>query len=146
MVTSVASRTIALPVETCFDRLTALRNHERLIPLTRIDAPDRRPEVGDVVVATTAGLIKDTMELVRYERPGSDGVGRAAWVKLGPALHGEAEIVVTRLSEHTCRVDWLERDIRFPWLPQSTGPLTASLGVMARLALARFVRLLRAAD
>lgn len=145
MVTSVASRTIALPAEVCFDRLTALRNHERLIPLTRIDAPDRRPEVGDVVVATTAGLIKDTMELVRYERPGSDGVGRAAWIKLGPALHGEAEIVVSRLREDSCRVDWLERDIRLPGLPLTTGPLTASLGVMTRLALARFERLLRRA-
>jgi hypothetical protein len=143
MVTSVASRTIALPVEVCFDRLTALRNHERLIPLTTIEAPDRRPVPGDVVVATTAGVIKDTMELVRYERPGPDGVGRAAWVKLGPALHGEAEIVVTHVDESTCRVDWLERDIHFPGLRLTTRPLTAALGVMTKLALARFDRLVR---
>lgn len=144
MVESVASRTIDLPAEVAFDRLTALRNHERLIPFTTVEAPARRPRVGDVVVATTAHLLEDTMELVRYEPPASDAVGRAAWTKRGPVLLGEAEIVVSRLSERACRVDWVERDIRFTGLPWTTRPLTALLGVMTRLALARFDRLVRA--
>ncbi|WP_420113674.1 hypothetical protein, partial [Pseudactinotalea sp.] len=140
----MTSRTIDLPAGVAFDRLTALRNHERLIPLTTIEAPARRPQVGDVVVATTAGLIIDTMELVRYEPPASHAVGRATWIKQGPALHGEAEILVTRLSEGACRVDWVERDIRIPGQPLTTRPLTAATGVMTRLALARFDRLVRA--
>lgn len=144
MVQSVTSRTIDLPAALCFDRLTALRNHERLIPLTTVDAPRRRPQVGDVVVATSAGLLKDTMELVRYERPTTDAVGRAAWIKRGPVLLGEAEIVVSRLSETACRVDWVERDIRIRGLPITTRPLTALINVMTHLALARFDRLVRA--
>lgn len=143
MVTSVASRTIDLPVQVCFDRLTALRNHERLIPLTTIAAPQRRPRVGDVVIATSALVLKDTMELVRYEPPASDAVGRAVWIKRGPVLLGEAEIIVSRLSETACRVDWIERDIRITGLPLTTHPLTALIGVMTRLALARFDRLVR---
>lgn len=144
MVTSTASRTIDLPASVCFDRLTALRNHERLIPLTTIDAPRRRPQVGDVAIATTAGLLKDTMELVRYERPASDAVGRATWIKRGPVLLGEAEILISRLSETACRVEWIERDIQFSGMPFTTRPLTALLGVMTRLALGRFERLVRA--
>lgn len=144
MVTSVARRTIDLPAALVFDRLTALRNHERLIPLTTIDAPMRRPRTGDVVVATTAAVLKDTMELVTYERPVADAVGRAVWVKCGPALLGEAEITVSRLSEHACEVTWSERNIRFPGLPLTVRPITALVGVMTRLALMRFDRLVRA--
>ena len=143
-VASVASRTIDLPVEVCFDRITALHNHERLIPFTTVEVPNRRPEVGDVVVATTAGLVRDTMELVRYQRPGKDGVGRAAWVKRGPVLLGEAEIVVSRLSADACRVDWVERGIHLAGMRWTTRPVTAALGIMTRLALARFDRLVRA--
>ncbi len=134
---------IALPAVVVFDRLTALRNHERLIPLTRIDAPDRRPAVGDITIATTALLLPDTMELVRYERAGRDTVGHATWVKRGPVLLGEAGIVVTPLAADACRVAWLERDIHIAGLPPrlTTRPLTALLGVMTRLALRRFVRL-----
>lgn len=141
MVTSVASRTIGLPAAVVFDRLTALRNHERLIPLTKVEAPGRRPEVGDVMVATTARLLRDTMELVRYEM--SHDVGRAVWVKQGPVLLGEAEIVVTSLGEQTCRVDWVERDVRIVGLPWTVRPITVLLGAMTRLALARFDRLVR---
>lgn len=134
---------IALPAAVVFDRLTALRNHERLIPLTTISTPDRRPAVGDITIATTAGLLPDTMELVRYQRPGRDAVGHAAWVKRGPVLLGEAEIAVTPVAEAACRVVWVERDIHVAGLPArlTCRPLTALLGVMTRRALRIFVRL-----
>jgi len=140
VVESRASCEIELPAAVVFDRLTALRNHERLIPLTRISTPDRRPAVGDVTVATSAGLLRDTMELVAYQRPGDDGVGAARWVKRGPVLLGEAEIVVTPVAAG-CRVDWIERDIVVRGLPFTRAPLTALIATMTRLALARFVRL-----
>lgn len=143
MVTSTASRTLDLPVAVAFDRLTALQNHERLIPLTAVEAPRRRPQVGDIVVATSAALLRDTMELVTYEPPVSNAVGRAVWVKRGPVLLGEAEIVISRLSDTACRADWIERDIRFVGLPWSAPPVTALIGVMTRAALARFDRLTR---
>jgi hypothetical protein len=84
------------------------------------------------------------MELVRYEPPVAGAVGRAMWIKRGPVLLGEAEIVVSRLSETACRVDWVERDIRLRGLGITTRPLTALIAVMTRFALARFDRLVRA--
>lgn len=143
MVESVARCEIALPAEVVFDRLTALRNHERLIPFTTIRTPDRRPAVGDLTIATTAGLLDDTMELVRYEPPGRDAVGQATWLKRGPILLGEAEILVTPRSPHSCAVAWVERDIHLAGLPRrlTTRPLTALLGVMTRRALRTFARL-----
>lgn len=142
-VESVASREVGLPAAVAFDRLTALRNHERLIPLTRVDAPARRPRPGDIVVATSARVLRDTMELTEYTRPGRDGVGRAWWVKRGPVLLGEAGIVVTALGEHRCRIDWVEREIHLAMLPPAltTRPLTWLIGLMTRLALGRFARL-----
>jgi hypothetical protein len=98
--------------------------------------------VGDVVVATTAGVLRDTMELVEYTRA-LDGVARARWVKRGPVLLGEADIVVTAMPGARCRVDWVERDIHLAGLPPSLTQawLTALLGVMTTIALHRFVRL-----
>lgn len=139
MVESRASREIGLPAAVVFDRITALKNHERLIPLTTISTPDRRPEVGDVTVATSAGFFRDTMELVAY-RPPADGVGLARWVKRGPVLLGEAEILVTPLGQG-CRVDWVERDIVVRGLPFTRRPLTSLIALMTRFALARFARL-----
>ena len=140
MVESRASREIGLPAAVVFDRLTALRNHERLIPLTTIEAPDRRPEVGDVAIATSAGFLRDTMELVAYRPPHNGGPGSARWVKRGPVLLGEAEIVVTPAAVG-CRVDWIERDIMVRGLPLTRRPLTSLIAVMTRVALARLVRL-----
>lgn len=139
MVESRATREIELPAAVVFDRITALRNHERLIPFTTIDTPDRRPAVGDVTVATSIGVLRDTMELVTYQAP-DGGPGLARWVKLGPVLLGEAEIVVTP-TPAGCRIDWIERDIRVRGLPITARPLTALIAVMTRFALATLARL-----
>lgn len=142
-VESVSTVELGLPAAVVFARLTALRNHERLIPLTRIDTPDRAPAIGDRVTATSAVVLVDTMELVELQPPHDAAAGRARWVKHGPVLLGEAEIVVTPLAEGHCRVAWVERDIRLAGLPTAltVRPLTALIGLMTRLALARFVRL-----
>ena len=124
---SVARRNLPLPVAVAFDRLTALRNHERLIPLTTISTPDRRPAVGDRHRRHVGMAARDTMELVGYEPPGDDGVGRARWVKRGPVLLGEAEIVVTAVAAG-CRVEWVERDIVEGGLPLTRAPLTGADG------------------
>ncbi|TDE94107.1 hypothetical protein EXU48_11720 [Occultella glacieicola] len=126
MPATVTSRVIGLDAVALFDRVTALANHERLIPLTRVHAPHRRPRVGDRVVATSAGVLRDVMLLTQYERPDGvadprsavAGVGRAVYRKLGPVLLGRAEIVVTALGPATARVDWTE-DVRLvdPWRP-----------------------------
>lgn len=140
---SVSSVEIALAASVVFDRVTALRNHERLIPLTTIDTPDRRPRVGDVTTATSVAVLVDTMELTHYEPPTATTPGRAVWTKLGPVLLGDAEIVVAPLAHDRCRVDWIERDIHVRGLPPSwtTALLTTAVGVMTRVALRRFIRL-----
>ncbi|WP_163543806.1 hypothetical protein [Occultella kanbiaonis] len=143
MPATVTSRVIGLDATALFDRVTALANHERLIPLTRICAPARRPRVGDRVVATSAWVLRDVMLLTHYERP--DGVadlgsavapvGRAIYRKTGPLLLGTAEIVVTALGPTTARVDWSE-DVRLvaPWRP-AEALVCPLLGLMTARAL-----------
>jgi anti-sigma factor RsiW len=147
MAESVSRAEIALPARRAFARTTALRNHERLIPLTRIDAPARQPRVGDVVTATSALLLRDVMEVADYEEPSGDspgdGAGRARWVKRGPVLLGEAEIVVTPVAPDRSLVEWFERDIHLSVGPPAltTSLLTALTGVMTSRALRLLVRL-----
>lgn len=143
MAQSVSRAEIALPARRAFARATALRNHERLIPLTRIEAPARVPRVGDVAVATSALLLRDVMKVADYDEPDGDRPGRARWVKQGPVLLGEAEIVVTALGPDRSLIEWFERDIHLSVGPPgaTTALLTALTGVMTTRALRRLVRL-----
>lgn len=147
MAQSVSRAEIALPARRAFARATALHNHERLIPLTRIEAPARVPRVGDVAVATSALLLRDVMKVADYDEPDGDAVGdrpgRARWVKQGPVLLGEAEIVVTALGPDRSLIEWFERDIHLSVGPPgaTTALLTALTGVMTTRALRRLVRL-----
>lgn len=144
MVVSVATRVFEVPAPRLFDRLTALRNHERLIPLTTVRAPERRPRIGDRAVATTAGLFRDEMVLIDYWRPSGATPGRARWRKMGPVLLGEAEITVTRLDGGRSLVRWYERDIHVRGLPERflAPVLTPILRLMTQNALRRLETLM----
>ncbi len=146
MVQSVARQVIDLPAERAFDRLTATKNHERLIPLTTIATPDRRPQVGDLTVAVSAGILVDRMVLTVLTPPTATAPGRARWVKLGPVLHGEAEVRVSALGPRRCVVEWVEEDIRLAALPDAltVRPFTAAVALMTRFALLRLARLVDA--
>ena len=138
-----ATRVFDMDAGSLFDRITALKNHERLIPFTRIEAPGRRPRVGDTVVATSLGVIRDVMLLTRYERPGARGgnhSGTAMYRKVGPLLLGTAEITVTPLPDHTARVDWTEEvHLAGPFPTELTSAVVGHfLTLMTGRALRRF--------
>ncbi|MHB1489767.1 MAG: hypothetical protein ACYCTH_04640, partial [Cellulomonas sp.] len=75
-----------------------VRRHEELIPLTRVDAPDRVTRPGDEIVARSAGVLVDRMVTTTVESAGEaatdPGWGRwATFTKLGPVLLGEAHLI-----------------------------------------------------
>ena len=57
----VRSAIITAPARDVWDLLGNLRRHERLIPLTTIDAPDRLTRPGDLIVALSALVLVDRM-------------------------------------------------------------------------------------
>ena len=122
-----------------------LRRHEELIPLTRIDAPDRVTRRGDEIVARSAMVLVDRMVTTSVRSAGEAATdpGWARWAtfaKLGPVLHGEAHLVVRARGHHQCLVVWAE-DVRFARDAPLLGvPLDLSLALMSELALRRLSR------
>ncbi|HLS49853.1 MAG TPA: SRPBCC family protein [Actinomycetaceae bacterium] len=96
-------RTLDVSAATAFDLLSDLRGHGRWIPLTAMSAPARIRR-GDVVVARTAGVFLDRMEITAIEAP-----HRLRLAKLGPWLLGEAGIDIIDLPRGRCEVHWWER-------------------------------------
>lgn len=146
---AVAGRTLPLRAEDAWALLTDMRHHVRWIPLTSINAPATLP-VGAVFTATSGPFatrgapgLADRMQVVRSDPPRTDehGPGRAGvavYRKLGPLLHGTAEIQVRPLGPATCAVRWVER-VHLRGLPAVlTAPLLRPvLRAMVRWALRR---------
>ncbi|WP_169579591.1 SRPBCC family protein [Ruania albidiflava] len=138
MTSSWASRVIDADAERVFAAITTLELHRDLIPLTRVQAPAPPLRRGDRVVATSLGVLRDTMLVTRTEPPQDGRRGVVVFDKTGPVLLGRARIAVTALGSRTCRVDWTE-DVHLvaPWhLAQPV--VDRILAVMTRRALRRF--------
>ncbi len=121
-----------------------LHRHEELIPLTRVDAPDRETRTGDEIVARSAVVLVDRMVTTEVRATGDaadPGWGRwATFAKVGPVLLGEAHLVVRARGHDRCVVVWAE-DVRFARdVPALVGPLDLSLALMSDLALRRLAR------
>lgn len=143
----VRHRLIDAPVDAVWERVGNLREHERLIPLTQMEAPDRVLRAGDRVVAVSARFVVDrmTVEAVR-EAPG--GARWAVLEKTGPLLGGEAHVVVRPWGPDRTLVVWAE-DVTFaPSAGTSVGWVVDRvqdrvLAAMCDLALWRLARLVR---
>jgi len=135
---SWASRVIDADAERVFAAITTLVLHRDLIPCTRVEAPSPPLRRGDRVVATSLGVLRDTMLITRARRPHGTRRGVVVFDKTGPVLLGQARIAVTPLGSRTCRVDWTE-DVHLvaPW--RLAQPLVDRvLAVMTRRALRLF--------
>ena len=123
-----------------------LCRHEELIPLTRMEAPDRETHVGDLIVARSAVVVVDRMVTTSVRTAGDSatdpGWGRwATFEKLGPVLLGTAHLVVRAAGHQRCRVVWAE-DVRFArGAPGPSIPLDLSLTLMSDLALRRLAHI-----
>lgn len=144
----VRHRVVDAPVEDVWARVGNLREHERLIPLTTMAAPDRTVRAGDRVVAVSARLVVDRMTVLSVR----EGPGGARWAELektGPLLGGRAHVVVRPWGPDQTLVVWGE-DVTFaPSSGTAVGRIVDAvqdrvLAAMCDLALARLARLLRA--
>lgn len=144
----VRHRVVDAPVDAVWARVGNLREHERLIPLTEMAAPDRVLRAGDRVVAVSARLVVDRMT-VESVREGPGGARWAALKKTGPLLGGEAHVVVRPWGPDRTLVVWAE-DVTFaPSSGTAAGWLVDRvqdrvLAAMCDFALWRLDRLLRA--
>ena len=145
---AVARAVLPLPIEEAWDLLVDVRNHERWIPLTRIEAtwPAR---VGDAFEAVSGppGVpalgFPDRMVIEALDEPGStrhaDGRrrGRVIYRKQGPVLLGTAELHLREAGAST-EVVWIER-VHLRGLPVGLAApvLRPVLTAMLRFALHR---------
>lgn len=124
-----------------------LREHERLIPLTRITAPDRGARAGDSVVAVSVRVVVDRMTVLSV-REAPQGARWAELEKTGPLLTGRAHVAVRPWGPGRTLVVWAE-DVTFaPLSGTVAGRLVDAvqdrvLAAMCDLALARLARLVR---
>lgn len=98
MTSSWASRVLDADAERVFAAITTLEMHRDLIPFTDVDAPDRPVRRGDRIVATSLGLLRDTMLVTAARAPEGDRRGVVEFAKAGPVLLGQARIAVTALG------------------------------------------------
>lgn len=138
MTSSWASRVIDADAEQVFAAITALELHRDLIPFTRVQAPAPPVQCGHRVVATSLGLLRDTMLITHAEPPRGERAGVVVFDKTGPVLLGRARIAVVALGPRTCRVDWTE-DVHLIAPLRLAAPLVDRvLAVMTRRALRLF--------
>ena len=146
---AVAYATLPLPARDAWELLVDVRNHERWIPMTRIEAPARLDVGGQFEgVSGPSWLpalgLADRMVVERCVPPVGDGRGVVVYRKLGPLLLGTAEVHVRPAGPAAADVAWVER-IHLRGLPPAATAwlLRPVLAAMVRFALGRVQRELR---
>jgi hypothetical protein len=127
--TAVAALDLPVPAERVWDVVADVRNHDRWIPLTRVDAAPALG-VGDTFVAVTGpgaarggGGLRDTMTVTRSDPPTATTAGVGVYRKTGPVLLGEATVHVRPTGPTSCALIWTE-DVHLRGLPRAlTAPL-----------------------
>ena len=142
-------RTFPVDAATAWALVADLRNHERWIPLTRVQVD------GSTVTAVSGPLarrgapgLKDVMTIDRFDPPVGTEPGVAAFTKVGRLLKGTASIVVVPAGPSSSRVLWSEDVYLAGPLPRrlTAAVLKPFLGGMVRYALMRARNELRATD
>ena len=121
---------LPLTAETAWELVTDVRNHDRWVPLTRIDAPASLG-LGDGFTAVSGpgarrGVpgLPDRMVVEHLTLPDTAAgvTGIATYRKLGPLLLGTAEVRV-RPAGDACTLIWTE-DVHLRGLPRAlTAPV-----------------------
>ena len=120
-----ASVDVAAPAQRAWDVLTDWAGQRRWVPATHVT------RVPGGIVAVTAGVLRDPMEITVWDPP-----RRCEVRHTGPIVRGHAVFDVVPLGPERCRVTWAE------WLP---GPAVLAAAVpIVRWGLARSLRRLAA--
>jgi len=134
-----------LPPGAAWDRILDLRDHDVVIPLTRLRSgivPAREISDGHRFVAFTGvgpvGYL-DPMQVTSIEHPGPENdTGRAHIVKQGRVVGGDVSVTV-RARPSGSRIIW-EQDWRLPWAPRFLDAVTAQPArLVYRYVLARLL-------
>ncbi|MEY9938328.1 SRPBCC family protein [Streptacidiphilus sp. MAP5-52] len=130
------SRTVDLPADVCWRRVTDWDRHGDRVPFTRVFvAEGSGRECGDVIVARTGiGALgfDDAMEIAELRAPeqvaGDDESGFCRLVKRGRVVRGWAELsVVPVRGASLTEVRW-EEEIRVVGVPRFADPLVGAVG------------------
>ncbi|MEU1180988.1 SRPBCC family protein [Streptomyces sp. NPDC005820] len=125
MVLFQLERTVPLPLEEAWRRLTEWPRHGEVVPLTRVTVVTPPPTGEGTVVVARSGLgplsFDDRMEVAVWHPPGADEPGRCRLEKRGRVVRGWAEIEVWPGPGGRTRVVWREelgvRFLPFPFDP-----------------------------
>lgn len=113
-------RTVPLPLDEAWRRLTEWTRHGEAVPLTRVTVVTPPPtEVGSRFVARSGVgplTFDDPMEVTAWQPPGEDTPGRCRLEKRGRLITGWAEIEVRPGPGGRSRVLWRE-ELRVRFVP-----------------------------
>ncbi|WP_346137568.1 SRPBCC family protein [Streptomyces coeruleofuscus] len=144
MVNILLERTVPLPLDEAWRRITLWPRHGEVVPLTavRVDPPGPT-RVGTVIVARSgAGALAfdDPMEVTVWQPPQDGAPGRCRLEKRGRVVLGWAELEVRPGPGGRTRVVWRE-EIRLRLLPSLfDGVLRRSARYVFGRALNRLLR------
>ncbi|WP_327318640.1 SRPBCC family protein [Streptomyces sp. NBC_01235] len=146
MVIFQLERTVPLPLDDAWRRLTEWSRHGDVVPLTRVSVLTPPPTREGTVFVARSGFgpfaFADRMEVTVWQPPALDEPGRCRLEKRGRVVLGWAEIEVWPGPGGRAHVIWRE-ELRMRFLPPVFDPL---LGATARSVFGRAVnRLLRGA-
>ncbi|MCT7354545.1 SRPBCC family protein [Streptomyces sp. 15-116A] len=124
-------RTVPLPVDEAWRRLTRWHRHGDSVPLTRVTVTTPPPtDEGTRIVART-GLgplaFDDPMEVTVWRPPQDDSPGLCRLEKRGRIVRGWAELEVRRGPGGRARVVWRE-EIRVRAVPRALDAVLARAG------------------
>ncbi|MEU5312725.1 SRPBCC family protein [Streptomyces sp. NPDC021562] len=126
MVNFLLQRTVPLPIDEAWRRLTEWPRHAGAIPLTRVTVLTDPPTHQGTVFVARSGLgplsFDDPMEVTVWEPPREGGSGRCRLVKQGRVVLGWAELEVRPGPGGRTRVLWHE-ELRVRGLPSALDPL-----------------------
>jgi hypothetical protein len=112
VVTYLLERTVPLPLDEAWRRLTEWPRHAQAVPLTRIRVTPAGPTHEGTLVVARSGIgplsFADPMEVTVWQPPGDDTPGRCRLEKRGRVVTGWAEIEVRPGPGGRTRVVWRE--------------------------------------
>ncbi|MFI7412143.1 SRPBCC family protein [Streptomyces sp. NPDC049627] len=146
MVDFLLERTVPLPLDEAWRRLTEWPRHGEAVPLTRVSVATPGPTHEGTLVVARSGVgplsFDDPMEVTVWQPPEDDSPGLCRLEKRGRVVRGWAEIEVRPGPGGRARVVWRE-ELGVRWLP---GAFDGVLERTARYVFGRAVnRLLRTA-
>ncbi|MFE1905675.1 SRPBCC family protein [Streptomyces gardneri] len=124
-------RTVPLPPDEVWRRLTDWPAHGRQVPLTRTTVLTPGPNGAGTRFTARTGLgplsFDDPMEVVRWEPPEAGRPGVCRLDKSGRVVRGWAEVAVTATPGGGSRVEWTE-ELAVRGLPRAFDPVLARAG------------------